>query len=412
MKQLVKYVLMFLKWTAFSLAVGAIGGLLGSAFHYTLHGVTHLRGEHPWLIFLLPTGGILTVCLYKLSGLTGNRGINEIIEALLERKNVRPVIAPVIFIASAITHLFGGSSGREGAAFQLGGSAASAFANLFKLKAEKKTVIIMCGMAATFAGLFGTPLTAALFTLEFASVGTFFSPAVFPCYLSSFVAAKLSHLLGVHAETAVIGNIELDAIGFAKFTLIAVGISLVGILTCYAFHGFEHLAKKVFSNNFYRILAGSVIIILATLAVGDQRYSGAGMDMALNAVAGNSEPFDFALKMLFTAVTLAAGFKGGEIVPVFCIGATFGCTAGALLGLDPGICAALGLVGLFCCVTNSPIASIVLSIEMFGGANLHIFALLCMICFVLSGHTGLYSSQFNKHHKVALSEFKKPNVEH
>ena len=412
MKQLVKYVLMFLKWTAFSLAVGAIGGLLGSAFHYALHGVTHFRGENPWLIFLLPVGGLLSVLIYKLAGLTGNRGINEIIEALLERKNVKPIIAPVIFIASAITHLFGGSSGREGAAFQLGGSAASAFAGLFRLKAEKKTVIIMCGMAATFAGLFGTPLTAALFTLEFASVGTFFSPAVFPCYLSSFIATKISHLLGVHAETAVIGNLELDALGFAKFAVITVGISLVGILTCHAFHSFEHFAKKVFKNNYVRILAGSLIIILATLAVGDQRYSGAGMDMALNAVAGNSAPYDFALKILFTAITLAAGFKGGEIVPVFCIGATFGCTAGALLGLDPGVCAALGLVGLFCCVTNSPIASIVLSIEMFGGANLHIFALLCMICFVLSGHSGLYSSQFNKFHKVSLSEFKKAESEH
>ncbi len=407
MKNFTKYILLFLKWTALSLLMGAVGGILGTAFHFTLHFVTNLRENNTWLIFLLPLGGLLSVFIYRISGLKNNRGINEIIESLLEKKTVDPLIAPVIFVASAITHLFGGSSGREGAAFQLGGSVASSVAGLFRMKPDGKNVAVMCGMAATFAGLFGTPLTAALFTLEFSAVGAIFSPAIFPCYLSSCVAAAISHKLGVHAETAVIGKLSLDPPGLLKFALLAAGISLVGIATCHVFHGLEHLAKKTLKNDYIRIAAGAVIIILATLAVGDGRYSGAGMGMALEAVAGNVSPFDFILKILFTAVTLAAGFKGGEIVPVFCIGATFGCAAGAFLGLDPAVCAALGLVGLFCCVTNSPIASIILSLEMFGGDNLHIFALMCMICFVLSGHTGLYSSQFNMFHKVNLTPFKK-----
>ena len=169
---------------------------------------------------------------------------------------------------------------------------------------------------------------------------------------------------------------------------------------CWLFHKAEHLAQHYLKNPWLRIFIGGAVIMALTLLVGDHRYNGAGMDMALGAVEGNAQWFDFLLKMLFTTITLAAGFKGGEIVPTFCIGATFGCVVGGLLGLDPGICGALGLIGLFCCATNSPFASIVLSIEMFGGANLHLFSLVCVICFVLSGQGGLYSSQMQIFHRT------------
>ena len=172
---------------------------------------------------------------------------------------------------------------------------------------------------------------------------------------------------------------------------------------CYVFHKAEHLAAHHLPNPWVRIAVGGCVVTVLTLLVGDHRFNGAGMDMALAAVAGQADRYSFALKMLFTAVTLAAGFKGGEIVPTFCIGATFGCVLGGLLGLDTGLCGALGLVGLFCCATNSPVASMVLSIEMFGGANMHLFALVCVICFVLSGHSGLYSSQISQFSKVAAN---------
>ena len=178
-----------------------------------------------------------------------------------------------------------------------------------------------------------------------------------------------------------------------KFALLAIAISLLGIAMCWLFHKSEHLAHKALPNPWLRIALGGCVITGMTLLVGDHRFNGAGMEMALQAVGGNADWYSFALKMLFTAVTLSAGFKGGEIVPTFCIGATFGCCLGGLLGLDPGVAAALGLVGLFCCATNSPLSAIVLSIEMFGGANLYLFALICVICFVLSGRSGLYASQ-------------------
>ena len=388
------YVKTFLKWVLLGLLVGTVGGLLGGGFHHALHFVTHLRAEHNWLILLLPLGGLLSVGIYRLFGLRNNRGTHEIIDAILNGKPVSPMVAPVIFLASAITHLFGGSAGREGAALQLGGSVASGIGKILKLREKDRTVLIMSGMSAVFAGLFGTPLTATIFCMEFESVGTLFTPALLPCYLAAFVASRVSLALGVHAETYILNTaVSLGMATLFRFAVLAVLISLLGIVMCRVFHEAEHLAAHHLPNPFLRIAVGGAVIAVMTLIVGDHRFNGAGMDMALGAVAGNTDWYNFLVKMLFTAVTLAAGFKGGEIVPTFCIGATFGCLLGGLLGLEPGVAAAVGLVGLFCCATNSPLASIVLSVEMFGGANLYLFALVCVICFVLSGHSGLYASQ-------------------
>ena len=389
-----RYAVLFTKWTALALLVGLIGGLLGAAFHHALRFVTELRTGHGWLILLLPVGGLVSVGLYKLFRMESNRGTNEIIDAILDGKPVNPFIAPVIFLASSITHLFGGSAGREGAALQLGGSVASGIGKLLKLHEKDRTVLIMSGMSAVFAGLFGTPLTATIFCMEFESVGTLFTPALLPCYLAAFVASRVSLALGVHPEVFPLEVTTALTLGNSwKFVVLAVLVSLLGIFMCHAFHKAEHLAAHHLPNPFVRIAVGGVVIAVLTLIVGDHRFNGAGMDMALGAVAGKTDWYNFLVKMLFTAVTLAAGFKGGEIVPTFCIGATFGCLVGGLLGIDAGVAGALGLVGLFCCATNSPLASVILSVEMFGSGYLHLFVLICVICFVLSGHSGLYASQ-------------------
>lgn len=397
------YLKMFLKWGLLGALMGAIGGLLGAGFHHALHFVTHVRSEHMWLIFLLPVGGILTVLIYRVLKMQGNKGTNEIIDATLDGHPVSPAVAPAIFLATATTHLFGGSAGREGAALQLGGSTASMLAKLFRLKEQERKVMVMAGMSAVFAGLFGTPLTAALFCMEFESVGTLFTPALLPCYLAAYIASRVSLALGVHAETYLISDTFAITLGNVwQYLILAVLISILGIAMCSLFHKAEHFAAHHLPNPFVRIVAGAAIIVVLTQMVGDHRFNGAGMDMALAAVAGNADWYNFMLKMVFTAVTLAAGFKGGEIVPTFCIGASFGCVLGGLMGLDAGFCGALGLIGLFCCATNSPLASIVLSIEMFGGANVYAFALVCVICFVLSGNSGLYASQILQFGKAEL----------
>ena len=389
-----RYILHFAEWIALALLLGGLGGLLGAAFHHTLHGVTDLREGNTWLIFLLPLGGLLSVSIYWLFRLQANRGTNEVIDAVLDGAPVKAAVAPTIFLSTTITHLLGGSAGREGAALQLGGSTACLISRFFRLTGKERRILILSGMSAVFAGLFGTPLTATLFCMEFASVGTWFSPALLPCYLAALIASRVSGALGVHAETAVLEAVTaLNWANAWKFVVLAILLALLGIFMCRVFHEAEHWMKRFLKNPWLRIAVGGVLILGITLLVGDHRYNGAGMHMALTAVAGEAAWQDFLLKMLLTAITLAAGFKGGEIVPTFCIGATFGCVAGSLLGLEPGMAAALGLVGLFCCATKSPFASIVLSVEMFGGENLHIFALVCVICFVLSGKGGLYSSQ-------------------
>ena len=397
-----KYIAWCWKWSFLAVIMGIIGGLLGAVFHHALHFVTHLRLEHTWLVLLLPVGGLLSIAWYRLLKLKKNRGTNEIIDAVLKGEELKPQIAPGIFGAAMLTHLFGGSAGREGAALQLGGSAASWISKLLGLKRQSRRILIMAGMSSVFAGLFGTPLTAALFCMEFESVGSIFSPALLPCYIAAFTASSVSSLLGVHAEGYLLENAAVLGLGnLWAYLLLAILISLLGITMVRVFHNAEHLAAHHIKNPWVRIAAGGALIAAMTYLAGDHRFNGAGMDMALEAVAGHADWYSFIVKMLFTAVTLAAGFKGGEIVPTFCIGATFGCLVGGLLGLDAGLCGALGLIGLFCCATNSPLASIVLSIEMFGGANLHLFALVCVICFVLSGNTGLYASQINQFDKAS-----------
>ena len=389
-----RYAKTFVKWGVLGVILGAWGGFLGAVFHHALHFVTHLRSEHTWLIFLLPLAGLATMAIYSLKNLRRNRGTNEIIEAVLEGSTVSSLVAPAMFLATALTHLCGGSAGREGAALQIGGSTASLLAKAFRIPKRERKVMVMAGMSAVFAGLFGTPLTAMLFCMEFESVGTLFTPALMPCFLAAYTASRVSSLMGVHAETFLLETATvLDLTVLLRYAVLAVLVALLGIAMCSLFHKAEHLAKHHLPNAWIRIAVGGALVTVMTLIVGDHRFNGAGMDMALKAVGGEADWYSFLVKMLFTAVTLAAGFKGGEIVPTFCVGATFGCLLGGLLGLEAGTAAAVGLIGLFCCVTNSPLASIVLSVEMFGGANLYLFAFVCVICFVLSGNSGLYASQ-------------------
>lgn len=388
-----KYGKTLLKWGSLGVLIGIVGGFLGAGFHHALSFVTQTRGQYPWVLYLLPLGGLLTLGIYRWLGLKNNRGTNEVIDAVLNDGYVKPTIAPAIFLSTAITHFLGGSAGREGAALQLGGASASLLGRLFHLKENEQAVVTMAGMAAVFSGLFGTPLTATLFTMEFASVGTIFSPALLPCYLSALTASQLSAVLGTHPETFPLAAASLTLVSGIQLVALAILVGIVGILMCFTLHEGEHLAKRLLPNSVVRIVVGALAVIGMTLLAGDQRYNGSGMEMAMQAVGGSAQWYDFLLKLLFTAVTLSAGFKGGEIVPTFCIGATFGCAAGGMLGLDPGLAGAMGLVGLFCCVTNSPLAAIALSVEMFGSSNLPMFALVCVIGFVVSGNWGLYSSQ-------------------
>ncbi len=384
-----------LKLCVLGVLIGALGGLVGGCFSHLLYFVTNVREAASWLIFLLPLGGIVTVVLHRVSRMSDYGGTNEIIHRLEDKGPIRVIAAPLIFISTAITHLFGGSAGREGAAIQLGGTIAYALSNILRLKEKECTVFIMSGMSAVFAGVFGTPLTAAFFVLEFKLAANVVSFAILPCFISAVVAEKVSSLMGVAEEVFHLSNITtftFDSI--AKIIVLSIGISVFGKVMCFFFHKSELWVKKLISNPLLRSVLGAAVIVALTVIVGDMRYNGSGMSIAIEAVKGNSYWFDFILKIIFTAITLAAGFKGGEIVPTFCIGATFGCVLGSVLELDVGFSAALGLVGLFCCTTNSLINAILLGIEMFGFAALPYYLLICLIIWPLSVKKGLFYNRF------------------
>ena len=384
-----------LKLITIAVINGILGGLAGGCFAQLISFVTEVRMSATWLIFLLPVGGIITVWLYSITNMNNYSGTNDMIRYVGKEYRIRPVIAPLIFGTSLISHLLGASAGREGAAIQLGGAGASGIADIFHLSTDKRKVAILSGMSAVFAGVFCTPLTAAVFILEFRTNKKVFALSAVPCLLSSVIAAKVSEFIGTAEETAVYS--VPDAVSFvmtAKLAALVAGVCILGFVMCFVFHNAELLFKKILKNSYIRIVAGAAVIIALTFAVGDMRYNGAGMDMAMKAVEGEADWYDFLLKMLFTAVTLAAGFKGGEIVPTFCIGATFGCVFGGLMGLDAGFAAVLGLVCLFCCVTASPLGAVLLSFELFGISILPYSIPACLLAWLLSGKEGLFVERF------------------
>lgn len=392
-----KTLLMVLKLSALGVLIGALGGLIGGCFSHLLALVTNIRQGASWLILLLPLGGIATASLYHVFRMGSYGGTNEIIHRLEDQGPIRVITAPLIFVSTLLTHLFGGSAGREGAAIQLGGATASAVSDVLRLKETERTVFLMSGMGAVFAGVFGTPLTAAVFVLEFRLAPKIILSAILPCFISGVMAQKVSSLMGVAPEAFPLSSTPAFTYGtIAKIIVLSIALSLLGKVMCICFHGAERWAKRLLPNSLLRSVIGAAVIIALTIMVGDMRYSGSGMDMALDAVKGNAHWFDFILKLTFTAITLAAGFKGGEIVPTFCIGATFGCILGSVLGLDVGLAAALGLIGLFCCAANSPIAAVFLGIELFGFKALPCFLLVCLIIWPLSVKKGLFDNRFFK----------------
>lgn len=391
-----------LKWIIFSIFSGILVGGVGTAFFYCMDFVTSKRMSHPWLIFLLPLGGIIIVWLYKFLRDENDTGTNLVLSAIHSNKEIPLRMAPLIFISTLITHLFGGSAGREGAALQLGGSIGNSLGKLFRFNDKDKHVMIMCGMSAAFSSLFGTPMAAAIFSMEVVTVGIMHYSALLPCVISSLVAHGIAGYFGASEKFFDISNIPpLNVISSIKISFLAILCALVSIAFCIMLHKSEALYKKFLKNTYIRIIVGGCIIILLTLLVGDQTYNGAGMNVISKCIDGTVRPEAFFLKMLFTAITLGAGFKGGEIVPSFFIGAAFGCLFGNIFGFYPTLCTAIGMTSVFCGVTNCPITSLLISFELFGYDGMPFFLLAIAFSYVLSGYYGLYKSQ-----KIMYSKYR------
>ena len=393
-KSFIEYLLAFLKWSALGITIGALCGLVGAGFSKSISLVTSLRMQNPWVLFLLLPFGIITVLLYKLCGVSG-LGTNQVFDSVRDENKITFRLAPAIFLSSVLTHLGGGSAGKEGAALQLGGSITSVVCKLFRLDEKTRHILTMSGMAALFSAVFGTPLGACVFALEVVNVGYFCSAALFPSLVASAVASSLSTALGTPTEKFFIDNVPAFTFNTMwRVAVVAVICAVVSIVFCVSLHYVSHYSEKIFKNPYIRISVGAVLIIALTALVGSYKYNGGGMEIIEGIFEnGTVEHYAFLFKMLFTVITVAAGFKGGEIVPTMFIGATLGSLLSLVVGLPVPLCAAVGLVSMFCAVTNCPLATIVLSIEMFGDGGAVVFAVAVAISFLLSGKFSLYSSQ-------------------
>lgn len=384
----------FVKWSAVSTLIGLTTGLVGTVFGHLVMRAGAYFNSCRWTLALLPAAGLMIVWIYHLLKEDKNRGTNMVIESIYTDSDISPGTAPAIFLGTILTHFSGGSAGREGAALQMGGSIGNQIGRLMKLDEKDKKIAVMCGMSGAFAALFGTPMAAALFSMEVISIGVMYYAALVPCTFSAFIGAAVSKHLGLAPEAFSIGPVpEFSLKAALIMTVLGVLCALVSELFCIVLHRTEKVYRRYFPSPGRRIAAGAVLIIILTLLEGSFDYNGSGILLIERCFEGDVRYEAFLWKILFTAVTLEAGFKGGEIVPTFCIGAVFGCSFAMITGQPFGLMTACGMLALFVGVTNCPISTLLIGFEMFGYQAMPYFVLVIAVSFTLSGYYSLYSSQ-------------------
>ena len=334
------------------------------------------------------------VFLYQKFG-REDGGTNQVLSTIRSQDDVPFRSAPLIFVSTILTHLVGASAGREGAAIQLGGSIGNQLGSWFRLDEEDRHVMVMCGMSAAFSAVFGTPMAAAVFAMEVVSVGVMYYAALLPCVIASIIAAEFATGVGLNPETFPVARIpQLSLESGLKMAVIAAGCGLLSILFCVALKAVSGIYGKYLKNPYLRVCVAGCLVIGITMLLGTGDYMGAGNELIAKAVEqGKARPLDFLWKMILTAITMRAGYRGGEIVPAFSVGATFGCVAGGLLGFSPEVAAAASMVALFCGVTNCPITAMLISFELFGFSGAAYYLIAISISYALSGYYSLYKDQ-------------------
>ena len=386
--------LFLLKWLVLSVFVGLLLGAVGAGFSLLLQQAAAIRGDHGWIVALLPAGGLLLVLLYRACRVYEDTGTNQIIGSITKAEDVPLRKAPLIIAGTAITHLFGGSAGREGAALQMGGCIGQNIGKAIHADDSDRKILTMCGMSAAFAALFGTPLTAAFFAMEISSVGVLYYAALVPCALSALTADAFAAYLGAAQDAFFLRT----APAFTIYHAVVAGIltilcALLSVLFCMTLHHTGALFRRWFANPYLRIAAGGAAVAILSFISGTTIYNGPGMAVIEEALLGNVPLFAFLLKMLFTALTMGTGYKGGEIVPALYVGATFGASFARIGGFDPALCAAIGMAALFCGITNCPISSLLLCFELFGYAGMPYYLLAIALSYTFSGYYSVYGSQ-------------------
>ena len=396
----------------FLFPVAILIGLFVACFLWLLDLASKTRWEHLWLIFLLPFAGIFIGWVYKIAGKNVDKGNNLILEEInVPTSGVPARMTPLILFSTVITHLFGGSAGREGTAVQMGGSIAAQFGKWFRLNTEEKRIFLLAGMAAGFGAVFGTPVAGAIFSLEVLSVGKIRYNALLPCLFSGIVADITCSSCGIHHTHYSISFVsnKLNHVGFLAFdielfTKIVIASAFFGG-AAYLFAQLTHLikvkSKELIRTSWLIPVVGAFLVVGISYAIGTFDYLGlgvtnpnqGGVSIVSSFALGGAHYYSWLIKLILTAITLGMGFKGGEVTPLFFIGATLGNTLAFWAHVPTDLFAGLGFIAVFAGATNTPIACTLMGVELFGGENVLYYAIACFVAYYFSGHKGIYTSQ-------------------
>ncbi|MGF7049527.1 H+/Cl- antiporter ClcA [Paenibacillus sp. DS2015] len=389
----------FIKWIILGSGVGILSGTASAAFLLSLEYVTDLRMGQPWLLFLLPAGGALVSLLYLKLGKNSAKGNNLILEQINNGNEAIPLrMAPLVLFGTLVTHLFGGSAGREGTAVQMGASLAEGFGKLLRVSPVDRKILLICGISGGFGSIFGTPLAGTIFGLEVLAIGLIRHEALLPAFVASFVGHLVTtSFWGVsHLQYNVGAVPELSTLVLLKVIFASILFGLTSMLFSQLTHALKKGYSYVFRNPMIKSAAGGCIIIVLVYFLGTRDYLGLSIPLIQDSFTEDVSPFAFLWKLIFTSLTLGAGFQGGEVTPLFAIGATLGNALSGFLHLYAPFLASLGFIAVFCGATNTPIACFLMGIELFGsnGANGAIYMFIaCLVSYFFSGHTGIYTSQ-------------------
>lgn len=384
-----------LKWVLICLVLGVVVGGVSAFFLISLSWATDYRESHQWIIWLLPIGGFIIGLSYHLYGNSVVKGNNLLLEEFHSPKKIIPFrMAPLVLFGTILTHLFGGSAGREGTAVQIGGAIADRFTKVLKLSRRDRKIVLIAGISAGFASVFGTPLAGGIFALEVLVLGRIRLDAIIPSFMAAVFSNYFCEIWNVsHTHYTITSVAEMTPVNLLWCLLAGIVFGLVAMLFSKSTHFWSHLFGKFIKYPPLRPVAGGVVLALVIYFMGTTKYIGLGIPTIVDAFQMDLNSYDFILKLIFTSFTLGAGFKGGEVTPLFFIGATLGNALFWFIPLPMGLLAGMGFVAVFAGATNTPIACTVMGIELFGIESGVFIALACSTAYLFSGHSGVYASQ-------------------